>query len=786
MVSTVRVSQTARRAHGTIGSALQVAAMQRGLVQIVVEPGRYPESLTIRGDVEIVAAEPHSVVVEPAQGAAVESFGAVRLAGLVLVARDRDAVTSSTGSLTLDQVQVRGHNGVCVHATTGTSVALRGCVFTVGRVVFAGSTGLVEHCRFDDVTTNGIAVVEGAFAQIRGTSIGNSRIHGIRVSGARAQITDCEITGTGNYAISVDTQGEAAIAGCRISAVHSGGIWFCEQSRGTVDDTHVTDAEHGIAVTSGADPVVRSTVFDRCRGTGININDQGMGRFEGCQVTNAGDIAVYSIAGSAPTVRDCTISGGNVGVVVEKARGQFSGLEISDLAGTALRLLDGGVAQFSQVRVDRCGTGLDATGVNTKGELTDATIRDVSRVAVAIGGHSRITVERCSVDGGTGGFGAGDNSRLIVRDSTVTGSEDCGVIVYGEGILNASKLRVTGSRGYGLRATGSSYVDIVDSEFTGNTGIGASLEDSSGGRLVRCTTTGNRAGDVVGTSGVRVDEPTLDPTTEAAPADSADSALAELTGLIGLAPVKKQVRTQINMIKVGRQRQAAGLPVPPLSRHLVFSGPPGTGKTTVARLYGRILKSLGALETGTVVEVARADMVGQYLGATAQKTAETFQKALGGVLFIDEAYTLSRQFGVNSDFGQEAIDVLVKLMEDHRDQVVVIAAGYTDEMEVFLDANPGLRSRFSRTIEFPPYSPDELTRIVRLHAEQNHYRLTEQADALLTAHFEEESAAGKPGNAREARTIFESMLERQAERLAELDAPTAAQLTELTPSDLQL
>ena len=240
----------------------------------------------------------------------------------------------------------------------------------------------------------------------------------------------------------------------------------------------------------------------------------------------------------------------------------------------------------------------------------------------------------------------------------------------------------------------------------------------------------------------------------------------------------------INLVRIARQREAAGLPAPPMSRHLVFSGPPGTGKTTVARLYGRLLAALGALATGEVIEAGRSDLVGQYLGATALKTKAVVESALGGVLFIDEAYTLSRTFGANSDLGLEAIDELVRLMENHRDDLVVIVAGYTTEMTTFLDINPGLRSRFSRTIEFPAYDADELAQIIQLHAQAHRYRWSDDALAAITQRFHRDQDTGALGNARDARTLFEEAIERQAARLADHPAPTVGQLTELTVADL--
>jgi SpoVK/Ycf46/Vps4 family AAA+-type ATPase len=263
----------------------------------------------------------------------------------------------------------------------------------------------------------------------------------------------------------------------------------------------------------------------------------------------------------------------------------------------------------------------------------------------------------------------------------------------------------------------------------------------------------------------------------------AEEALADLDALVGLGTVKQEVRTLIDLISVGRRRRQAGLKAPSLRRHLVFTGSPGTGKTTVARLYGEILASLGVLQRGHLVEVSRMDLVGEHIGSTALRTAEAFDRARGGVLFIDEAYALSPE-DPGRDFGREAIDTLVKLMEDHRDEVVVIVAGYTSEMERFLAVNPGVASRFSRTITFPDYTAEELLHIAEAQAEEHEYQLADATAEALLGYFAALPKGPAFGNGRTARQVFETMIERHAVRVAHLPDATTEQLQLLLPEDL--
>lgn len=264
--------------------------------------------------------------------------------------------------------------------------------------------------------------------------------------------------------------------------------------------------------------------------------------------------------------------------------------------------------------------------------------------------------------------------------------------------------------------------------------------------------------------------PRPEQTNPTATTDDVNELLLELHRLVGLESVKLQVETLMNLAKVRAMRTQRGLPSPPMSFHLVFAGNPGTGKTTVARLIGKIYGMLGLLSQGKCIEVDRTHLIGQYLGETTTKTADVLNRALGSVLFIDEAYSLTEGSGGDkaNAYGLEAITVLLKFMEDHRDDFVVIAAGYTELMDQFLDSNPGLRSRFSRTIEFPDYSADELIEIFHRICSASGYAVAAGAESVLSARMKDILGLRTEhfANAREARKLFEAALERQANRIA--------------------
>ena len=310
----------------------------------------------------------------------------------------------------------------------------------------------------------------------------------------------------------------------------------------------------------------------------------------------------------------------------------------------------------------------------------------------------------------------------------------------------------------------------------------------SGGALISLASAGVILGGLIAGAGPEVTArkrlaqglPVLRPITLPAPlvepaVATKDDAITRLDRMIGLAPVKTEVRSLLARARVDALRRDQGAEVSAVAQHMVFTGPPGVGKTEVARIIGQLFKETKLLRKGHVVETDRAGLVAGYVGQTATRTLEKCRDALDGVLFIDEAYTLA---GEGNDFGREAIDTLLKFMEDHRDRLVVIVAGYPDQMDRFIAMNPGLAGRFNRRIDFPPYSPPEMVQIFQAMARQQGFSLPDNAAGLLTPWITEQETRKDWSNGREMRSLLERAREAQAVRLSSDAAPDLNRLTE--------
>jgi parallel beta-helix repeat protein len=440
-----------------------------------------------------------------------------------------------------------------------------------------------------------------------------------------------------------------------------------------------------------------------------------------CTLSGAYGPAVSLAARATFTVRKCTVSGVQDGIVIEDSGGLLEDTRITEVAG------DGVIVRL----------GADPT-------IRNCDISDCGRRGVYVYQAGRPVIEGCEI--------------------SQTGAEGIAVAHESAPVLRRCRVR-----------------DVQ--------GSGVAFSRGCAGRVEQCTFENTATPTILVAEGAMPTIVAPEPNAVVrAPGGGAglEELQAELDAMVGLPGVKAEVRSLIDEIQVNEWRRRAGLGVSPMSHHLIFAGAPGTGKTTVARIYGGLLTALGVLDRGQFKEVSRRDLVGQYIGHTAEKTSVVFEEAIGGVLFIDEAYTLTRSSAAGGDFGQEAIDALVKLMEDHRDEVAVIAAGYTAEMREFSDANPGLASRFTKTIEFENYSPDELVVIMTRMVGAADYTLDNRAEPVLAEFFGKVSQATDFGNAREARRLFEATRKTQSRRLRALGRmPDLDELRALLAVDIQ-
>ncbi|XVU28957.1 right-handed parallel beta-helix repeat-containing protein [Actinoplanes sp. CA-054009] len=775
----------------TIGAAL--ARAEAGAT-ISVHPGRYDEKLVVGVRVTISAEPGGPVEVHVDEGSVLVVHGeGAHLRGLTLSSGDPKlaAVDVYAGEVALDDCRVSGASWVTVLARLRGSLAMRKCEVSssagAGIVMMSTGTGTVEDTLVTRVGTSGIVVGETGSLTLRRCVVRDTPANSVCANGeSRLVMERCEITGSQKPALVVEKRAHARITGLTVRDSANVDVFLREEADVAISDSSFTGAAlQSVHITDGAGP-----------------------RFTGCTFTGAGHTAVHIAGGAHPTLTDCTVSGAPVAVVTEAgASPVLTGLTVRDIREHVALLGGGGKVTVRRLRAEldrgdalvvREDTTLDGEDLAISGgpalRLTKARaiVRDARFDG---GGESTVTAEEGStltltsvVTAGSGV--AADGSRLELRDTEITGAPGDGLRVSG-GQLSATQLRVRDARGDGVVLDGGAAGSLTDCEILGSGAVGLHALDTQPFTVARCAFR-NNAEDVreesaarLSTESVTTAAPEPSPAVPDEPAAELAGPLSELNELIGLRSVKQEVTGLINLIKMAQVRQQMGLPMPPMSRHLIFAGPPGTGKTTVARLYGSVLAELGVLSKGHMVEAARADLVGQYIGSTAIKTTELVTKALGGVLFIDEAYTLSAgNGGSGPDFGQEAIDALMKMMEDHRDELVVIVAGYSELMERFLESNPGLASRFTRTVEFPNYSVAELVTITSNLSTKHYYELTDDAVDALTTYFERIPKNSTFGNGRVARKLFEAMINNQASRLAVNPPSKDTELNRLTSADV--
>lgn len=774
-----------------------------------LSPGTYRENLVLHHAVTLRGPEgggPGQVRIAPPDGVALTVRASAVVQDLHLEGQDRAApallVEDGCPELTDLRVSTRSAAGIEVRGAgarplvrrctvenpTGVGISVLdggGGVFEECEVVAAGQTGLsvrggghprLERCRIHHATGAGIGVTgEGSGLEALGCEVYEIKGTGVQIAArAAARLTDCSVHRTTGDGVTLDTDAVLTLAGCDIHDIPENAI----------------DLRARSVLTLGRTTVRR---FGR---NGLSVWDPGTRvDAESCEIHDStGDYpAVWISDGATASLANCRVHDvpDAVFVLDRGSRADVVDSDLSQVRNTAVSVSDGATAQLDDCRIREAATGAWFRDHGSGGTLANCTI-DAVQTGVIVTKGADPAVERCTVTSpAEAGFYVSAGGRGTFTACRVSGSSGFGfhVIDGCRTTLSRCHTERCARGGYEFAEDGPLVQDCTGDDPAPRQAARASAPGAGSGGERPGIRTVTAARDAAPRQGAPVPVPASRPAgstdggTAAETARDSGEVLGQLDALVGLDSVKREVRALTDMIEVGRRRQQAGLKAASVRRHLVFTGSPGTGKTTVARLYGEILASLGVLERGHLVEVSRVDLVGEHIGSTAIRTQEAFERARGGVLFIDEAYALAPEDS-GRDFGREAIDTLVKLMEDHRDAVVVIVAGYTAEMERFLTVNPGVASRFSRTITFHDYGPGELLRIVEQQAEEHEYRLGGGTPEALLAYFAELPKGPAFGNGRTARQTFESMVERHAGRVAQLSEPSTDELTLLYPADL--
>ncbi|MEV5594290.1 right-handed parallel beta-helix repeat-containing protein [Streptomyces sp. NPDC052496] len=761
-------------------------------------------------------------------GALIRTTGAVRLTDCVLGgAQGTGVVVGGDSRLELTGTRIKGATGSGVRVREDARVVLRDCLIDgAGRsgLLFEDrSAALLVDCRIRDCGGEAVRVLDSSPVPKDGDPYEAAE----RVVPEQARggllLYGCELAGAGADALHVAGSGDAVLDGCVLRDGGGAGATAGERARVRLADTRIVRTAaaaltaHGTATLEARGTTVRGSTANGLLATGsatVTLTDG--------EVTDCRFSAVH--AGGSADLTLTRLRAGNTpehGLhAVADSRLTLTEVHLTDCGMSGLDLSGAAAAEAAELSVVRSRNGVVAASQGTV-RLTGCTVTDAERAGLTFGGGDAELTGGRILRAGTAGLVFQGGATVRAQDVEITEAAGSGMVVAPGATPGVRSVRIVRPGKNGLIVDAKGAGSFEDCEITGpgfpavHLGEAAapvlhrirvqdaeadlSTEDGAEPDVRDCVSwqvqdarwpapfapaTANAA---TATGTPSAGSPAGDGTTTTVPPaeEDLDDLLGELHQLIGLDRVKQDVASLVKLMRMVQRREAAGLAAPPLSRHLVFAGNPGTGKTTVARLYGRILAAVGLLERGHLVEADRSALVGEYVGHTGPKTQRVFMEAMGGVLFIDEAYSLAPAHSSGgNDFAQEAIATLVKLMEDHRDAVVVIVAGYPVEMEHFIDSNPGLASRFNRTLLFEDYDTEDLVRIVEQHAAAHQYELTDAARATLVGYFDHVPRDGRFGNGRSARQTFQAMTERQAYRVAENDAPSEADLRTLSELDV--
>ncbi|WFE26067.1 right-handed parallel beta-helix repeat-containing protein [Solwaraspora sp. WMMD791] len=839
----VRVAPGERGTAQSIAAGLRAASAGQ---TVLVAPGRYDEELLIDTAVRVRAERgPGTVSLVPRTP--VRIAAEVTLTDLMLAGADsgEPLLRVEDGSAEFVGCDLRGGR---IEVSGQARSVLRDCRLTGARLAGLYATGgamvLLERCVITDVDGIGVVAGESAQATLRDTWIDSVTGSGVRARGtARIELARCTVVAAGRNGVRVEES--ATVIGLDVTVSRSGGdsVFAVGAARMELTGCRLIDpAAAGVVAADRSQLVLTRCDVDRAGATGVVCRDEAEVGISAGSVRGCAGNGIFVTDRGAVTLTDTVLADSTYSVLHVGGTGRLiaTGALVGPSAEHGLHAIGASSVELTGGWVRGCGLAGVSTA-DSAGVTATSTVLAANRNGVVVGSDRPVRLTGCVVDAsGRAGVQVGAGATVELTDCRIDRAGTAGIVFEQDSRGTVERCAVRDAEGSGIVVWTGASPQVTATSCAAGAKNALFVAEGGGGRYVDCVFTdsaypaihvGAGATPAIVRARIRDTELDVDVDPQAKPvfeeirltevarsllppaalaagggpgvpamagASVADEApieearpteadlpdlLAELDALVGLERVKQDVQAQIKLMQTVRRRREAGLAAPPLSRHLVFAGNPGTGKTTVARLYGRLLAALGMLERGHLVEADRTMMVGEYVGHTGPRTQAVFRRALGGVLFIDEAYSLVPP-GHSNDFGQEAIATLVKLMEDYRDEVVVIVAGYPLEMSRFVASNPGLASRFSRTLTFEDYGSAELTDIVEAQCRQHEYQLADDARVAVHDLFAATAHGHGFGNGRAARQVFQRMTEHQAQRVADLADPSTDDLLRLTAADV--
>ncbi len=796
------------RGYGRIVDAVAAAAPHQ---TIRVAPGVYRELIDLSRPVTIIGEQ--GATIDVGEGNPLGVAGtSVTVTGLTLrtgSSSDLAVVVYDGAKLRLDNCSVVGLQVAAARVTNHSELEAHHCTFTataaVGvridgrslahfsscRIYGCGESGIVAHesevrlesVRIERCASNAIyltsrsvgTVTQSTLEAVAGypvvacegasrltmaeTAVRGARSEGLHVAeGSDLIVSDSTINNVGTWAIAVSVDSRATVE--RVGIENCGDGILIDRSRATLSDVNVRDVRTSLMASEAATVQGERLDFGRVSGTAAYIEQRSRVRLSAVKIADVDSLGIL--------VDDATVEVDEIHVSAPNASSNL----ILAQAGATVRVRNARVTASGALPsvATRTGGSLTLTGGTLGGPMGS------SAALVVDQGHLRadgLTITSGMIGVHVEGDGGVAQLKDCVIEKTIVG------LASVTGQIEASRTTIRNTTGTAVvvgEAGRAVLNEVLIEDCEGHFELhpeGVCIVDGVP-RRVAAAAAGAAPPPVRG----RVE-------SSATPDASALARhRAELDSLVGLETVKREIDDLLNLVEFERRQREAGVQVPPVGRHVVFAGPPGTGKTTVARLWGQILAASGLLRSGHLVETDRAGLVAGYIGQTATKTTEKFNEALGGVLFIDEAYSLVQKGGLHEDFGMEAINALVKLMDDHRDDVAVIVAGYAAQMERFLDSNPGLRSRFPTIVHFGGYTVDELAEVFRRMAAKHGLTVGPGTLEAVRRHYAALDRGASFGNGRDVRNLLELARKHMARRLTAVEAPTAAQLTEILPVDL--